>query len=403
MITAKQFWLLVSIFILQLITIGKSFGDGPPRVDPYTMLPQPMLEVELEQFAELLQLSEAQQAFAKALYRDYLDEFAALTPRIIELNRRERDRRTTGVSARGERDDYVSRTIQQMHDEAKAIVRDSGIIEQEMKQLEDEFFHQLSSVLAESQVQEMYRAMQERKRVRYQVRTESLPGAQVDIVAIIRQMDVLNVDDDAISAILAVYLDRLVQLLELRHQAQKRVHVGDLAWLVEMDGASISKEALDRRGRIRARQIRLESSLRQLNISTLEALSTALDSQQAIMLFDTFYRTAHPMPAWWPDHSAGQTRAMLAEAFDRDDLDEGVSDEIAYLQELFNRNYRRLQRRLSDADFNFRERVDRTQSTHIDDIEAYEAEVRTVLVERKALSERILHSVKELLELQEFD
>ncbi len=382
--------------VLMLAASSIAAANDRLRVDPYTMLPQPMREAELEDFAAILTLSEAQESVMDALFLDYTEAMRAIAPRMVELNRREASRRSTGTVVRGE---FVQRepqlTIHERYEEARKILESARPLESTMIQLEDEFFNSVAAMLAEPQLESLYRAQQARMRMRYRVMTDALPGAQVDVITLVAQLGLDMREHEAADDMLAAYEQRLVPLLRMRHEAQKRVHLGDLRWLSKHDGVRIDAAALSERGRIRARQMRLESSLRRLNLATLEALTIVFDESEATDLLDAFYQHAHP--GWRQDSDVERTRAVLEAALARDDFEDDVMSEIEYLHESFVANHRRLQRRLSDAEFKFRERLDRTLSAHVDDMAAHDAEMRAIREQREALCERTISSVEELL------
>lgn len=367
-------------------------------IDPYLMLPQPISADELPQIARILMLSDAQDAVLSSLFDEYLQSLAALIPQLEELNHRERDRRAADELIDGvwvDRDPPL--TMQQMYDRATSIQRDAQRVELEMRRIEDEFFVRIESILAEPQLDRLHEAVRFRKRVAYRARTyDALPGAQVDLIEVLQTLDVRGEEDESLKELMSAYEERLVQLLQARHDVQRRVHLGDLQWLATYVGSGrIDQQAIEARGRIRFRQLRFESAIRRLNISTLEALSFMLDEQEATEVLNRFFRIAHPRIA--PESCVPRTRALLHDALNNEELPDGLIAEIEYLRERFLANYRRLQRRLSDLDFDHTERLYRTMSAHVDDRAAHRAGVDALVVDIRALCKQTTQRVEELL------
>jgi hypothetical protein len=365
------------------------------RVDPYTMLAQPMSSGDLVAVATILTLSEWQVAAAGALFDEYAAHLRALAPHIQQINRLEGSRRMTGTVVRGE---LVPNATLSPHEQlalSSEVLKESERIEAILNRHEDAFFDALVAILADSQLVRLPAAKRARYRTRYQVRTTSLPGAQVDIVALFHRLGVERDGIEGVSELLAAYEERLVELLQARHASQRRTHLRGLEWEARVSGMPIDAAALAERSRIRARQIRLESSIRRLNMSTLEALSIMLRQSDVVRLHDEFHSIAHP--PWSPDQESEHVRRVLEEALLTAGVDEDIADSLAYLHESFQANWQRLQRRLSDADFKFRERFDQTLSAHVDELDAHDAEIDAILKERRALCERTTRAVSELM------
>ena len=400
--------LCVSMIVAPALCVD---DKSPVQIDPYLMLPLPISIEELPQLEQKLMLSDAQRAILDSLFEDFQQSLVALEPTIRELNRREQYRRSTDELVDGE---WVERSMQltpQEHfDRAASIQKEARRIESELRRIEDEFFAGLEVVLAEPQQERIYEARRNRKRIAYQVRTEALPGAQADFIEILQMLDVRYEDDEVLRELLGAYEERLVQLLQLRHGVQSRTHLGDLKWLATYVGSgNIVQQAIDKRGRIRGRQIRIEAAIRRLNNSTLEALSFVLDEHTANDVLDAYYRISHPRIADEPCVAA--TRSVLDDALARlhpaDDVQQAeemeLADDIAaemnYLRERFLSVHRRLQRRLSDLDFDHTESFYRTLSGRAEDFASYQAGIEEIKTEIRDLCKETTSRVDQLLVL----
>jgi hypothetical protein len=373
-----------------VLSQDENSGAGASRVDvnPYTMLAHVMRSEELNEIAGLLILSDAQIRFAELTFEEFNRRMEEITPRIAALHERT-------VALQLARD----LPIDQIAKEVEAICRESESLDWITRQYEQDFFATLEPVLTAEQRERMYLVNWLRDRIRYQIRTDALPGAIIDLIVIVRDLEIESFATPGLNELLHAYEQKLVALLRARHVEQRRSRIREIRWRTAIEGKIIEQADLIARGRIRSSRMGLESQLRHLNLATLEAVTLLLDFRESALLHDEFHRRAHSLYA--RDAERDRTRRLLDQALELESLEDERTDLLTNLRDWYYAEYRRSQRRIADADFRWREKTDRTLSANVDEINAHEEEIQSLLTQRRELSERAVQLLEDILQSDE--
>lgn len=286
------------------------------------LLPDPITSTDLDSYARKLELSSQQRQAVDAYHSSYLDQFEELRSSEIEdLITRVREARRGMMRL-------------QDYDEIKKSMKDLQRMENRIRSLDEGFFGQAQTVLAEDQQAVFPRVVQQRERARYQYGGMMFgprnAAAQVDLSELTSTMDLTPEQTAAIDTVLANYERLLTTSLRDLHQASSSSILDGLAKLEEM---GFNEQTMsDRRGAMQmfdaVRTIMQEimgkiakqaAEIGDLNQSTLRQVSALLPDETAQDLRWKYQRRAYP--------EIGAQGAQVARSYEMALELDGLSDD----------------------------------------------------------------------------
>lgn len=262
-------------------------------------VPDPISARELEGYAERLRLSEQQYVAVASFHDEYREEFRVLREGEIEQFLNEsRGLQGGGMGMIFDREADISKSL-------KALEAILGKI----KGVDNRFFEQVETVLAEDQQPLMQGVRQARERARHRTglsRMTSLmnPAAQADLSEMILDLTLSPDESQAVAALLPQYEASLTTMARKLHDGAVNMMQETLDKLAEQGLTPERMRDRERRGDFwqAARQIMTEVQLKllaqaadisDLNRRTLRSLTASLSAENARSLRQQYHQRAY--------------------------------------------------------------------------------------------------------------
>lgn len=381
-------------FLFVALTLASTVSAQSPSTQPSTLRPnqpgmplrlaQPISERDLDRYASLLTLSEAQRSFLAFVHSKYLDDWRALTksrlPRVIELTHSYvTERRASGFGP-------------VVADLYSSIVSEENALHTLCCDLDAILFGRLEAVLAEAQRERFPRVKWHRERRRCWEREKAVYSARIDLTQLIEDTRLSAEVMQAIDTIsfeyerqvsphfvqvdesIATRRDKLLHLyVEPKNDVHSRTEAQSVASELLRPGADGQERILH------------------LNATFLPQFVSLLPPDDAQRINDTYNRLANPKV--FPDRTSPE--GFYREIHEHEVL---TNDLKAMIDEVWNRHlkfYNAINETMQSHDTEWQIRFAREDMAL--GYEEYRDAMRTLREQRWQRNERTIRELKSLL------
>jgi len=351
----------------RLTTLHPPPGMGQVRA---LYLPPAISEHDLDRYAGMLNLSEAQMRFLTITHERYVRENAALKREALEALWQQ----AADVAASG---GQILYDVEVAHEQA-ALYRNRNEYVRRMAAIENRVFDELESILTDEQQSSLDRVRLLRTRQRIPTRTSAFRGAALDLTDLLYRLDhrgnLIVQNRKLFDAEIGEYGRRLTSLKQRHWNARFTTITRGVELLAQMnavpdDGARA--DARDARAAILRRESRLEIELLDLNERMLDRLAACLDASTAEAMRSEYFTAAYPR--FFPDYH--DARQVFEDALSLDELPDDLRNEIISILHRYEQETARLNREMIQLTREYGEYIAKTrrsggqtESTYLENI-----------------------------------
>lgn len=387
--------LVAVVFVVSLAVAAPPrapVGDRPHvqvSLAPTMWLVSPMSEIEFAGYEERLNLSEAQSRIARDLIRRYRDDLGEIEREFMPGLRE----RGTELAQEHHERGYTKR----LADLTDQHVRDHHRLHLKVKELDAMLFSDLAMFLADEQIDIMPSIQASRQRSRYPIERTlraSVRGINVDLTRLIADMELPESVERTIRPLLDEYGFLIGPLLEARYQEMinRRARVTRFWSAYPTPG---DEYFLSRRRQLHLPLVRIHERIRLCNLRYLDLLRNALPAPYGETLREKFDAEVHPL--YYPDRDATNLKQFVIEIASRNDLQHEQHMMMGAIMDRYHSEYDRIRERLDRTVSAFEANFEATLALMATEKEAYEAEVKVILGERRELNLATKNAIMALL------
>jgi hypothetical protein len=375
--------------------------DPPLRDGMVLGIPAPLAREEMDLYAEILVLSEAQRERLDHLYERYLAEDWTFRLKKIQPLW---DRSFEVVAHEGPHPTIASAQ------EKIELFEDVDRILAPLLSVERRMFDELAPILAEEQLPLLERVHNLRRRRLYDEAHSMYPGAMLDLTLILHEIEqrcsepITPTDPDTFHALLTEYDGTLTTFARQRYEADRRA----LRKLIRITGESqeLQYTAED----IEA----VRPRLRELSEERLDLIKPEVEAAKRI--YDLNRRFAELLAAQLPDDVGRELRRRFGEATYKPiypnpyDIEEGLNDlltiedlsdeqreSLTALRQGYLERRRQLDRRMIDRYMQWKDETARLHGYNGDELDLYRRDMQELQAQRFATARMHLRSARGIL------
>ncbi|MCI0632073.1 MAG: hypothetical protein L0Y44_15615 [Phycisphaerales bacterium] len=359
-------------------------------------LPQPIDESDLEQYRQMLDLSDAQVIFSHHAHESYVERFQGLArTKFEDLTKLS----ALAGDALGEGYTPAAGALQAEFSDLQSE------IEQGIVAIDEELFARMSAVLSESQLNRMPRVQWHRERARSFPLDVFVRAARIDLARLIDQQKLAPQSMEAIEAMQIEYEAQLTPLIASLKREAKKNSVARMNALISYfyapNGERLEEGTPEAtaRGEVYLRNLktlseqegRTERRLAELNNQFVPRFLGVMMASEAREFEKQFLEAGYPV--LYPDPT--DPRDLLDELVDFPTLDPAVKEALQAMRQRHRESYKSVCKEMANEYDNWYETIARTRAQG--DYESYREKMRTLRAKRWKLNEDCIQQLADTL------
>ena len=331
-------------------------GSAAPAMPNDRFIPKAISEQQIQQYAKVLELGEANQSVVQSFHSDYMTAYHEIQQNEVKSIESLREAMPS-FRRRGE--DEVEMTeakINQLFEQRKAVF-------ERVVQLDNKLFEDLALLASKESLQKLDELRADRKRQRYTIgdtrgsmrwmmrrySDESGAEAGIDLTQLVDEVDFTEEQREAVRPALREYEKRMTELAHELYQTRLALAKVSAKWRLEAatgEGRNRWRQAQEKYGdlmeAVGERFGRATKSASQLNQQTLSTMRDQLSADVSRQLQYAYEREAYPEIF----SEEGTAEPILKAVFDLPDLSEKQRSRMLEIASNYRRKFRELSREM---------------------------------------------------------